>query len=154
MVSARSVNHIGVAVKSLEEHRYFYETVLGATFENVEEVPSQHVRVAFYRLGPPGHEIRIELLEPTSPDSAVATFIDKRGEGLHHIAYTVDDIDARLAALRAADFRLIDQTPREGAHHARIAFLHPKASMGVLTELCQPATRNQPSPAPGSGEQT
>jgi methylmalonyl-CoA/ethylmalonyl-CoA epimerase len=154
MINAKSVNHIGIAVRSLESQRRFYETVLGATFENVEEVPSQHVRVAFYRLGPPGHEIRIELLEPTSPDSAVAMFIDKRGEGLHHIAYTVDDIDARLAALRAVDFRLIDQTPREGAHHTRIAFLHPKASMGVLTELCQPAAHHQASPDPGSGEQT
>lgn len=139
MLKVKALNHIGIAVKSIEAQRPFYEGVLGAAFEAVEEVAEQKVRVAFYRVGPPGHEVRLELLEPTSPDSTIAAFIEKRGEGLHHIAYTVDDIDARLAALKAADVRLIDQSPRAGAHHTRIAFLHPKASMGVLTELCEPS---------------
>ena len=139
MIEARSLNHIGIAVRSIEEHRPFYQSVLGARFEGIEEVPSQKVKVGFFLLGPPGHEVRLELLEPTSPDSPVAVFLEKRGEGIHHLAYTVDDLQARLAALREHGVRLVDEVPREGAHHTRIAFLHPKSSHGVLTELCEPA---------------
>ncbi|MFN0136558.1 MAG: methylmalonyl-CoA epimerase [Phycisphaerae bacterium] len=134
MIAARSVNHIGIAVKSIDSHRPFYENVLGAVFEGVETVADQKVRVAFFRVG----DVRLELLEPTQPDSTIAAFIEKRGEGLHHVAYTVDDIDARLAALKWAEVRLLDESPRPGAHHTRIAFLHPKSSNGVLTELCEP----------------
>lgn len=137
-IQARGVNHIGIAVRSLDDQRSFYEGVLGAVFEGVEEVAEQKVRVAFYRLGAPGHEVRLELLEPTDPGSTVAAFIEKRGEGLHHVAYTVESIEDRLAQLKARGVRLIDETPRNGAHGARIAFLHPKASHGVLTELCEP----------------
>jgi methylmalonyl-CoA/ethylmalonyl-CoA epimerase len=133
MINASSINHIGIAVKSIDDHRKYYEEVLGAEFEAVEDVPSQKVRVAFYRVG----GTRLEVLEPTDPSSTVAAFIEKRGEGLHHIAYAVDDIEARLAELKAAGVRLIDETPRPGAHHMRIAFLHPKSSAGVLTELCE-----------------
>ncbi len=100
---------------------------LGLEFENVEDVPSQKVRVAFFRAG----DMRIELLEPTSDDSPVAKFIEKRGEGLHHVAYTVDDIQARIAELRDSGLRMIDETPRPGAHHMQIAFVHPKSSFGV-----------------------
>jgi methylmalonyl-CoA/ethylmalonyl-CoA epimerase len=139
MIEARSLNHIGIAVRSIEEHKAFYQSVLGARFEGIEEVPSQKVKVAFFLLGSPGHEVRLELLEPTSSDSPVAGFMEKRGEGIHHLAYTVDDLPARLAALREHGVRLIDEVPREGAHHTRIAFLHPKSSQGVLTELCEPA---------------
>ncbi len=102
-------------------------------FEGTEEVAEQKVRVAFLQVG----ESRIELLEPTSPDSPVAKFLEKNGEGIHHVAYEVEDLEAALADLQAKDVRLIDQTPRKGAHGASIAFVHPKASGGVLTELCQ-----------------
>ncbi|NIP77980.1 MAG: methylmalonyl-CoA epimerase [Gemmatimonadetes bacterium] len=138
MIEARGVNHIGIAVRSLAAHRDFYERVLGAIFEGVEEVPSQKVRVAFYRLGSGAAPIRLELLEPTAEDSPVARFLEKRGEGVHHIAYTVDDLEARLRTLGEAGVRRIDETPRPGAHDMRIAFLHPKSTGGVLTELCEP----------------
>ena len=133
MINAQAVNHIGIAVKSIADHRAFYEATLGARFETTEHVPSQKVNVAFFRVG----DVRLELLEPTDPSSTIASFIEKRGEGLHHIAYTVADIDQRLAELKDAGVRLIDERPRPGAHHTRIAFLHPKSSAGVLTELCQ-----------------
>lgn len=138
MIEAKAVNHIGIAVKSIDAQRPFYEGVLGARFEQVEEVPEQQVRVAFYTIGHQGHEVRLELLEPTAPDSPIASFLARHGEGLHHVAYTVDGIESRLSSLKAAGVRLIDEKPRAGAHGSRIAFLHPKASMGVLTELCEP----------------
>lgn len=130
----KSINHIGIAVHSLAEQSAFYRDVLGAHFEGEEEVPDQKVRVAFFRVG----EVRIELLEPTSPDSPVASFLEKRGMGVHHLAYTVEDIDARLDELKARGIRMVDEHPRNGAHHTRIAFLHPKSSHGVLTEICEP----------------
>jgi methylmalonyl-CoA/ethylmalonyl-CoA epimerase len=136
MINAKSVNHLGIAVASIDKHRDYYENTLGAAFEGIEEVPIQKVRVAFFKLG----DVRLEVLEPTDPSSTVAAFIEKRGEGLHHVAYTVDDIQQRLAELKAAGVRLIDESPRPGAHHMQIAFLHPKSSGGVLTELCEPAT--------------
>jgi methylmalonyl-CoA/ethylmalonyl-CoA epimerase len=139
MIEARALNHIGIAVRSLDAHRDYYERVLGAAYEGTEEVASQKVRVAFYRIGPADTGVRLELLEPTAGDSPVAKFIEKRGEGVHHIAYTVTDIEARLSALAEGGVGLIDQAPRPGAHHTRIAFLHPKSSAGVLTELVQPA---------------
>jgi methylmalonyl-CoA/ethylmalonyl-CoA epimerase len=135
MINAKAVNHIGIAVESIGRHRGFYEDCLGATFETIEEVPSQKVRVAFYRLG----DVRLELLEPTEPASPVAAFLAKRGEGLHHVAFTVSDINERLAELKSAGIRLIDEKPRTGAHGAQIAFVHPKSAGGVLAELCEPA---------------
>ena len=135
MIQAKAVNHIGIAVRSIAEHRGFYEQTLGAEFEKIEDVPSQKVRVGFFKIG----DVRLELLEPTDPSSSVAAFLEKRGEGLHHVAYTVKDIEQRLAELKAGGVRLIDETPRPGAHQMRIAFLHPKSSCGVLTELCEPA---------------
>ncbi len=135
MIHAKAVNHIGIAVRSIAEHREFYANILGAEFEKIEDVPSQKVRVGFFKLG----DVRLELLEPTDPASSVATFLEKRGEGLHHVAYTVSDIEQRLADLKAGGVRLIDETPRLGAHQMQIAFLHPKSSCGVLTELCEPA---------------
>lgn len=137
MIQAKAINHIGIAVKSIDAYRSFYETTLGAKFEGIEEVADQKVKVAFFLVGPAGHEVRLELLEPTTPDSTVAQFIEKKGEGLHHVAYTVDSIQQRLDALKAGGVRLIDEKPRGGAHHTQIAFLHPKSSCGVLTELCQ-----------------
>jgi methylmalonyl-CoA/ethylmalonyl-CoA epimerase len=131
----RAINHIGIAVRSIESHRPFYEESLGALYEGDEVVPDQKVRVAFFRVG----DVRLELLEPTEPSSTIASFLDKKGEGLHHIAYTVEDIVGRIAELKQSGVRMIDETPRPGAHHMNIAFLHPKSSCGVLTELCEPA---------------
>ena len=134
MQPAKAVNHIGIAVKSIEAQREFYEKQLGAVYEGTETVADQKVKVAFFRVG----DVRLELLEPTDPSSTVAGFIEKRGEGLHHVAYTVEDLPARIAELKEGGIRMIDETPRKGAHHTRIAFLHPKSSNGVLTELCEP----------------
>ena len=134
MKPVKSVNHIGIAVRSIEQQRPFYEQQLGAQFEHIEDVPSQKVRVAFFRIG----DIRLELLEPIDPASPVQAFLDKRGEGLHHVAFTVDDIKARIAELKESGLRMIDETPRPGAHHMQIAFIHPKSTFGVLTELCEP----------------
>ena len=138
-VNARALNHLGIAVRSLAEHRGYYQDVLGARFEGEEEVADQGVRVAFFAIGEPGHEVKLELLEPTRDDSPIAKFIEKKGEGLHHVAYTVEGIEERLEALKTGGHRLIDETPRDGAHGTKIAFLHPKASAGVLTELCEPS---------------
>jgi methylmalonyl-CoA/ethylmalonyl-CoA epimerase len=135
MQAVKNINHIGIAVRSIEAQRPFYEGTLGAIFEGTEEVADQKVRVGFFRVG----DVRLELLEPTDPTSTVATFLEKRGEGLHHLAFTVEKLEERLAELKQAGLRLIDETPRAGAHHMRIAFLHPKSSQGVLTELCEPA---------------
>lgn len=136
-MAVKALNHIGIAVQSIAEHQSFYEGNLGLEFEGFEDVPSQKVRVAFFRAG----DVRLELLEPTSPESTIAKFIEKRGEGLHHLAYTVDDIQTRIAELKESGLRMIDETPRGGAHHMQIAFLHPKSSGGVLTELCEPAAK-------------
>jgi len=129
----QKISHIGIAVKSLEASIPFYRDILGMAFEGTEEVAEQKVRVAFLAIG----ESRIELLEPTAGDSPVAKFLEKNGEGVHHLAYQVDDLAAALAALKDQGVRLVDEVPRRGAHGTRIAFLHPKASGGVLTELCQ-----------------
>jgi methylmalonyl-CoA/ethylmalonyl-CoA epimerase len=133
-MSVKSLNHIGIAVRSIAEQRSFYEGALGLAFEGWEDVPSQKVRVAFFRAG----DVRIELLEPTEPESTVAKFLEKRGEGLHHLAFTVDDIQARITELKESGLRMIDDQPREGSHQMQIAFVHPKSSFGVLTELCEP----------------
>lgn len=127
------INHIGIAVKSLEESIPFYRDNLGMAFAGIEEVAEQKVRVAMLQVG----ESKIELLEPMSEDSPVARFIEKNGVGIHHIAYEVVDIEAAIVALLAAGTRMIDEKPRHGAHGTRIAFIHPKSSNGVLTELCQ-----------------
>ena len=127
------INHLGVAVPSLEEAIPFYRDTLGMTYSGTEEVASQLVKVAFLAVG----ESKIELLEPTSPESPVAKFLEKNGQGVHHVAYEVEDIEAAIAKLLAEGARMIDSVPRSGAHGARIAFLHPKSSGGVLTELCE-----------------
>lgn len=127
------INHIGIAVSSIEEALPFYRDSLGMKFSGTEEVASQMVKVAFLCIG----ESKIELLEPTTPDSPVARFLEKSGPGVHHIAYGVTDIEAAIAQLIASGTRMIDAVPRGGAHGARIAFIHPKSSGGVLTELCE-----------------
>ncbi|AJY69532.1 methylmalonyl-CoA epimerase [Geobacter sulfurreducens] len=127
------INHIGIAVQSLADAVPFYRDNLGMAFMGTEEVAEQKVTVAFFQIG----ESKIELLEPTADDSPVAKFIEKNGPGIHHIAYEVEDIEAAIARLTADGARMIDAVPRNGAHGARIAFIHPKTSRGVLTELCQ-----------------
>jgi len=128
------INHIGVAVTSIEEALPYYRDQLRMNYEGSEEVAEQKVKVAFLQIG----ESRIELLEPTSDDSPVAGFLKKNGPGVHHIAYEVDDLIDALQNLEAQGVRLIDKEPRNGAHGTKIAFVHPKSSGGVLTELCQP----------------
>jgi methylmalonyl-CoA epimerase len=132
-MNLKNIDHIGIAVSNLQESLSFWETSLGIELHGIEEVAEQNVRTAFLPVG--GTEI--ELLEPTSADSSVARFIEKRGEGLHHIAIRVDDIEAALAELKAKGIQLIDETPRNGAGGARIAFVHRKATHGVLLELCE-----------------
>lgn len=127
------INHIGIAVKSLEDALPFYRDNLCMILKGIEEVAEQRVRVAMLQVG----ESMIELLEPTSEESPVAKFIEKNGSGIHHIAYEVADIEAAIAKLQADGARMIDEKPRHGAHGSRIAFIHPKSSNGVLTELCQ-----------------
>ena len=130
----KKISHVGIAVSSIEEASPFYRDVLGMQFEGTEVVEEQKVKVAFFAVG----ESRIELLEPTADDSPVAKFLEKNGPGVHHVAYEVSDLEQRLTALKAEGVRLIDESPRTGAHNTRIAFMHPKASGGVLTELCEP----------------
>jgi len=125
------LDHIGIAVKSLDAAR-IYEA-LGLTIDHVETVESQKVKTAFLSVG----DAHIELLEPTGPDSTVAKFIEKRGEGIHHICLRVDDIETHLARLQAQGFRLINEAPVPGAHGCRVAFLHPAAGNGVLIELSE-----------------
>jgi methylmalonyl-CoA/ethylmalonyl-CoA epimerase len=135
MTPVRAINHIGIAVRSIDAQRPHYEGTLGGVFEGIEDVPDQKVRVGFFRI----QDVRLELLEPTDPTSPIASFLEKRGEGLHHLAFTVDDIQARIDELKQSGLRMIDDAPRPGAHHMRIAFVHPKSTHGVLTELCEPA---------------
>ena len=127
------IDHIGIAVKSLDEALPFYRDNLGMSFAGIEEVVEQKVRVAMLVIG----ESKIELLEPTSADSPLARFLEKNGPGIHHLAYEVEDIEAAIARLMSEGARMIDEKPRSGAHGTRIAFVHPKSSLGVLTELCQ-----------------
>lgn len=127
------IEHLGIAVKSLDEAIPYYEKVLGLKCYNIEEVADQKVKTAFFKIG----QTKIELLEPTCPESTIAGFIEKRGEGIHHIAFATDNVAKCLADATEKGVRLIDQAPRKGAEGLSIAFLHPKSTMGVLTELCQ-----------------
>jgi methylmalonyl-CoA/ethylmalonyl-CoA epimerase len=128
----KKIDHVGIAVKNLDEAIKVWEG-LGLKVEEIEEVPDQKVRTAIIHVG----ESRIELLEPTAEDSPIAKFIAKRGEGIHHIALGVEDIEGHLEKLKEGGYRLIDEKPRIGAGGARIAFVHPKAVTGVLLELCE-----------------
>ncbi|WP_347319047.1 methylmalonyl-CoA epimerase [Rossellomorea sp. RS05] len=129
----KKVDHIGVAVRSIEDVLPFYEGVLGIPLLKVEEVANQGVKVAFLDAG----NLKIELLEPISDQSPVSGFIEKRGEGLHHIAFSVETIEERIQELKEKGVRMIDENPKTGAGGASVAFLHPKSSKGVLYELCE-----------------
>ncbi|MBE6306164.1 MAG: methylmalonyl-CoA epimerase [Bacteroidaceae bacterium] len=128
------IEHLGIAVKSLEEAIPYYENILGLKCYSIEEVADQKVKTAFFKVG----QTKIELLEPTSPESTIAGFIEKRGEGIHHLAFAVaDGVANALAEVEGKGVRLIDKAPRKGAEGLNIAFLHPKSTGGVLTELCE-----------------
>ena len=127
------IEHIGIAVKNLEQAIPYYEKVLGLKCYNIEEVADQKVRTAFFKVG----DTKIELLEPTSEESTIAKFIEKKGEGVHHVAFAVKGIEGALAEAEAGGVQLIDKAPRKGAEGLTIAFLHPKSTQGVLTELCE-----------------
>ena len=127
------IEHIGIAVKNLEKSIKYYEEVLGLECYNIEEVKDQKVKTAFFKVG----QTKIELLESTDPEGPIGKFIEKKGEGVHHIAFAVNDIENKLKQAEEKGIRLIDKTSRKGAEGLDIAFLHPKSTFGVLTELCE-----------------
>lgn len=127
------IEHIGIAVKSLEEAIPFWEEKLGLKCYKIEEVKEQKVKTAFFQIG----QSKIELLESTDPDGPIGKFIEKKGEGIHHLAIAVKDIQQNLTELDEKDVLLIDKTPRKGAEGLDIAFVHPKSTHGVLLELCE-----------------
>jgi len=126
------IEHIGIAVKSIDEAIPFYEQILGLKCYAIEEVKDQKVKTAFFQVG----QTKIELLESTDPEGPIGKFINNRGEGVHHIAYAVDKLEESLKEVGEKGIRLIDQQPRKGAEGLNIAFLHPKSTAGVLTEFC------------------
>jgi methylmalonyl-CoA epimerase len=128
-----NIDHIGIAVNNIEEALEFWQTALGIELHGVETVQEQKTKTAFL----PVDDTEIELLQGTEADSPVSKFIEKKGEGIHHVAIRVDDLDKALEEMKAKGVQLIDQTPRIGAGGARIAFIHPKATKGVLLELCE-----------------
>lgn len=129
----KKVDHIGVAVKDLEKSLKFYTETLGMNLQDTEIVEDQKVKVAFLPIG----DTEIELLESTDENGPIAKYIEKKGEGIQHIAYRVDDIDKAIAEMKQKGIRMIDENPRYGAGGAKIAFLHPKSTNGVLIELCE-----------------
>jgi methylmalonyl-CoA/ethylmalonyl-CoA epimerase len=133
----KKIDHLGIAVKSLDETVPYYEKALGLKCEHREEVPSQKVRTAFFSVG----ELHIELLEPTSPDSPIAKYLEKNpAGGIHHIAFGTDNVESQLKQASEAGVKLINEKPFDGAGGKLVAFLHPKSTFGVLTELCMPKT--------------
>jgi len=130
----QQIDHLGIAVRDLDESAAYYENALGLHCHGREEVASQKVKTAFFAAG----DVHIELLEPTAEDSPIAKFLEKNGEGIHHIAFRVDDIEGQLKKASDAGVRLIHEVPFEGAADKLVAFLHPKSTHGVLTEFCMP----------------
>ena len=129
----KKIEHIGIAVKDLDASNNLYEKLLGVSHYKIEDVATEGVKTSFFKVG----ESKIELLQATSPNSPIAKFIEKRGEGVHHLAFYVEDIEGEIERLKNEGFELIDDIPKQGADHKKIAFLHPKSSGGVLIELCQ-----------------
>ena len=127
------IEHIGIAVKDLEASNALFEKLLGVPHYKVEEVASEGVRTSFFRSGPN----KIELLEATKPDSPIAKYLEKKGEGIHHIAFAVEDIGSEIERLKGEGFVVLNETPKKGADNKLVAFLHPKGTNGVLVELCQ-----------------
>ena len=135
----RKIEHIGIAVKDIESSNALFEALLGSPAYKMEEVASEGVRTSFFKSGPN----KIELLEATHPQSPIARHLEKRGEGIHHIAFDVADIYAEMKRLREAGFTLLNETPKRGADNKLVAFVHPKTAGGVLVELCQELPDNQ-----------
>ncbi len=133
------IEHIGIAVKNISEANKIYEALLGSPPYKSEKVESEGVETSFFRCG----ESKIELLEASTPDSPIARFIEKRGEGIHHIAFAVNDIKAEMKRLQNEGFILLNEVPKKGADNKLVAFLHPKSANGVLVELCQEIENNQ-----------
>lgn len=133
------IEHIGIAVRNISEANEIYETLLGVSPYKTEKVESEGVETSFFRCG----ESKIELLEATSPDSPIAKFIEKRGEGIHHIAFSVVDIKSEMERLKKEGFVLLNEIPKAGADNKLVAFLHPKSANGVLVELCQEIENNE-----------
>ncbi len=129
----KKIEHLGIAVANLQDSITMFEKLLNTTCYKTEEVVSEGIRTAFFQVG----ESKIELLEATNPDSPIAKFIAKQSGGIHHIAFEVEDIESEMKRLKALDFILIQESPKDGADNKRIAFLHPKSTNGVLVELCQ-----------------
>jgi methylmalonyl-CoA/ethylmalonyl-CoA epimerase len=127
------IEHLGIAVKNIEEANAIYKTLLGVAAYKTEQVASENVNTSFFKVG----ESKIELLEGTSPESAITKFIEKKGEGIHHIAFDVDDIEAEMEKLKKQGFTLLSDRPKQGADNKLICFVHPKSANGVLIELCQ-----------------
>lgn len=127
------LEHIGIAVKSLADSNDLFRKLFGESHYKIEAVDSEHVSTSFFQIG----ESKIELLEATHPDSAIAKYIEKRGEGIHHVAFEVDDIHAEMERLQKEGFRLLNEQPKRGADNKLVCFLHPKSANGVLVELCQ-----------------
>lgn len=127
------IEHIGIAVKSLDEAIPYWEKLLGSKCYNIEVVADQKVKTAFFKVG----QTKIELLESTSPEGSIGKFIEKKGEGIHHLAFAVNGVEGALEEVESNGIQLIDKTPRAGAEGLTIAFLHPKSTFGVLTELCE-----------------
>ncbi len=127
------IEHIGIAVKDLKKSNELFATLLGSSHYKIEEVISEGVKTSFFKSGP----TKIELLEATSIESPIAKFIQKKGEGIHHIAFAVSDITSEIARLKAKGFTVLNETPKKGADNKLVAFLHPKSTNGVLIELCQ-----------------
>ena len=134
-MQVKYIEHIGIAVKNLNESIKFYENILGLKCYAIEEVKDQRVKTAFFMVG----TTKIELLETTDPEGPIGKFIEKKGEGIHHMAFAVEDIDQCLSQMESKDIQLIDKTPRKGAEGLNIAFLHPKSTNGILMELCEKA---------------
>lgn len=132
------IEHIGIAVKNLNESIKYYEDILGLKCYSVEEVSDQKVKTAFFKVG----QTKIELLESTDPDGPIGKFIEKKGEGIHHLAFNVNGLRLALKEAKEKGIRLIDDKPRKGAEGLDIAFLHPKSTNGVLTELCEDCNKN------------
>ncbi len=127
------IEHLGIAVNSLEVAIPFYEKLLGTACYNIEEVPEQKVKTAFFMIG----QTKIELLESTDPEGPIGKFLENKGPGVHHVAFNVEGLQTTLEEIEANGIRLIDKTPRKGAEGMNIAFLHPKSTLGVLMELCE-----------------
>jgi methylmalonyl-CoA/ethylmalonyl-CoA epimerase len=132
-METKKIEHIGIAVKNLEESVKYYENIFGLKCYAIEEVKDQKVKTAFFKIG----ETKLELLESTQPDGPIAKFIEKKGEGVHHIAFAVNNLESSLSEVSNKGIQLVDQQPRKGAEGLNIAFLHPKSTFGVLTELCE-----------------